>query len=505
MRDLLLTLVIALGTLLHFPANVALAEDSVEVVTDDVVYSDAGGKVVGYFARPKIEGKLPAVVLIHEWWGLNDDIKNKTRKFAELGYVALAVDLYHGQSTTDRETAGRLAGSVRGKMDVAQQNLKDAVATLKKSPHVDSNRLATIGWCFGGGWSYEMAKNDLGIKASVIYYGRFNPADDLQKMRTQIVGHFAEEDRGIRIDTVKEFQAKLKTLNGDHEIYIYPNTTHGFASREGQNPNFKKREADLAWKRTLEFLEKHVVTSKQSSDDERRELSPINIQPGKQTENFFTIPAPAEGRPDRLPVLVYTPENYDPNKQYPLLLFLHGLGESGTGEFQRLAIHGPPKLIAKEGKHFPFVVVSPQSPKPTGDFQTVIDSWKSDELMALLDNVESQYSINKSRVYVSGLSMGGFGTWRLVANHPERFAAAIPVCGGGKPEWAESLKSTPIWAFHGAKDSVVPLKGSEEMVTALQRAGGDVKLTIYPDLDHDSWTKTYDNPAIYDWLLRHSK
>ena len=238
------------------------------VKTDDVPYSEVGGKKsVGYFARPEVDGNLPAIVLIHEWWGLNEDIRSKAREFAKLGYVALAVDMYAGKSTTNPSEARKLAGEVRGNMEAAQQNLRDAVETLKKSKHVDPNRIASIGWCFGGGWSYQMAKNNLGVKASVIYYGFFNPEDDLKKMRAEIIGHFAENDRAIRVDNVKEFQAKLKTTAGDHEIYIYPNTSHGFASRKGNNPVYNSDAAELAWKRTREFLEKHVVnaTSAQKS------------------------------------------------------------------------------------------------------------------------------------------------------------------------------------------------------------------------------------------------
>ena len=229
------------------------------VKSDDVTYSDAGGnKAVGYFARPDKEGRCPAIVLIHEWWGLNDDIRSKTREFAELGYVALAVDLYNGDSTTDASQARKLAGQVRGEMELAQENLRDAIVWLKKSKHVDEDRLASIGWCFGGGWSYQIAKNDLGVKASVIYYGFFNPEDDLKKMKAELIGHFAEQDRAIRVDSVREFQAKLRTQGGDHEVYIYPNTSHGFASRKGNNPQYNDQAAQLARQRTLAFLKKHL-------------------------------------------------------------------------------------------------------------------------------------------------------------------------------------------------------------------------------------------------------
>ncbi len=239
-------------------AGIAVAEDD-QIRTEEIAYSDTGGKKsVGYLARPVKDGPCPAIILIHEWWGLNDSIRRKADDFARLGYVALAVDLYHGESTTDPNVARQLAGKVREDMEAAQQNLRDAVALLKQSKQVDPARIASIGWCFGGGWSYQMAKNNLGVKASVIYYGFFNPEDDLAKMRAQIIGHFAERDRAITIDNVKEFQARLKTLSGDHEIYIYPNTSHGFASRKGSNPEYNEQAADLAWQRTLEFLQKHL-------------------------------------------------------------------------------------------------------------------------------------------------------------------------------------------------------------------------------------------------------
>ena len=238
--------------------SVATAADS-KVTAKDVTYGKVDGKEVsGYLATPAKAGKHPGILLIHEWWGLNDDIKAKARAFAELGYVALAVDMYGGMSTTEPAEARKLAGAVRGNMDSAFANLKAAIALLKSQKGVDSDRLASIGWCFGGGWSYQIAKNNLGVKASVIYYGFFNPKDDLAKMRAEIIGHFAEKDRAIKVDNVKEFQANLKTTKGDHEIYIYSNTTHGFASRKGKNPNYDAKAAELAQQRTLAFLKKHL-------------------------------------------------------------------------------------------------------------------------------------------------------------------------------------------------------------------------------------------------------
>jgi carboxymethylenebutenolidase len=277
------------------------ARAGVATKSEDVVYSRRDGKTaVGHLARPEKEGTYPGIVLIHEWWGLTDDIKAMAREFAELGFVSLAVDLYGGESTAEPARARELAGGVRNNVDAAFANLRDAFAYLTKNG-ADADRLASIGWCFGGGWSYQIAKNDLGVKASVIYYGRFNPQDDLAKMRAEIIGHFADSDRGISLDNVKEFQAKLKTQSGGHEIYIYPNTTHGFASREGANPRFNKDAADLAWGRTIAFLGRALDV--QIASDVK--WKPVTVSAGAaaltpDNTNIKFVGKHTDQRPDRL-------------------------------------------------------------------------------------------------------------------------------------------------------------------------------------------------------------
>ena len=244
-----------LSLLFLFFSGPVLAEES-DIKTEDVVYYKNGKNVRGYLAAPADNMKHPGIILIHEWWGLNDNIRKNAREFAKLGYVALAVDLYEGHSATNPQGAMKLAGRVRDNMDEAFRNLKSAFSYLKSRPDVYPERLASIGWCFGGGWSYQIAKNNLGAKVSIIYYGQFNPKDDLQQMRALILGNFGAEDRSIKVDTVREFQAKLKTLNGNHEIYIYENAGHAFANEDGDRYN--KEAADLAWKRTTDFLKKYL-------------------------------------------------------------------------------------------------------------------------------------------------------------------------------------------------------------------------------------------------------
>ncbi|TWT38396.1 carboxylesterase family protein [Blastopirellula retiformator] len=225
-------------------------------------------------------------------------------------------------------------------------------------------------------------------------------------------------------------------------------------------------------------------------------VSPTQPTPGKQVAQQLEVKLEGQD-PEKLGYWIYLPTDYAADGQpKPLMLFLHGAGERGD-DLAKVKKHGPPKLVAKQD--LPFIIVSPQcSPNVWWN-----EAEKQEALTQLLTEIEANYNVDPTRIYCTGLSMGGFGAWSLVAKHPHKFAAALPICGGGDPELAKALTSTPLWVFHGEKDHVVPLKRSEEMVEAVNAAGGDVKLTIYPGVDHDSWTQTYENPEVFTWLLSH--
>jgi len=207
----------------------------------------------------------------------------------------------------------------------------------------------------------------------------------------------------------------------------------------------------------------------------------------------------------KLDYLLFLPDGYQAKSKQrsPLIFFLHGIGERGSDPW-KVKVHGPPK-VAEKMTNFPFIVVSPQCPE--GEW------WSSEALMALLDDVIDRYKVDTNRIYLTGLSMGGFGAWTLALEHPERFAAAAPICGGGNPLYMNSydaarraaLKSLPFRVFHGDKDTAVPLAESERMVQALKKFGCDIKLTVYPGVGHDSWTQTYANPELYEWFLGHER
>ena len=212
------------------------------------------------------------------------------------------------------------------------------------------------------------------------------------------------------------------------------------------------------------------------------------VQQAKKLEKQITFTA-------RLNYLVFLPSKYQGgNEKWPLLVFLHGSGETGD-DIEKVKLHGPPKFVESK-PDFPFIVVSPQTP---------IRTWIPEVLGALLDEVVQQYRVDEDRIYVTGLSMGGAGTWNLAAKYPDRFAAIAPICGAGRPEDAARLKGLPIWAFHGALDKPESLVQHQAMVDAVKQAGGNVQYTVYPDLKHDCWTVTYDNPQLYEWLLKHRR
>jgi predicted peptidase len=221
--------------------------------------------------------------------------------------------------------------------------------------------------------------------------------------------------------------------------------------------------------------------------------------PGKQVAAETTVKVKGDDgeRDATLRYLLYLPGEYESNAstKWPLVLFLHGSGERGD-DLEKVKIHGPPKLVAA-GKEFPFVLISPQCPANRG--------WNAEELAKLVDELANTYRLNRQKLYVTGLSMGGGGTWSLVAARPQMFAAAMPLCGRGNLDAAEKIAQTPIWVLVGDKDKAETVQNCQDMPVALKKAGGEAKLTVYPGVGHDCWTETYNNPEVYEWLLSHQR
>ncbi|HXV27114.1 MAG TPA: dienelactone hydrolase family protein [Candidatus Paceibacterota bacterium] len=223
-----------------------------DVVAVEVEYAEG---VTGYLAQPDNGGTYPALVLIHEWWGLNEDIKHTARRFAAEGYVALAVDMYDGEVAADSDRARALSSAVRADVPGAMANLSAAAAFLRSHASVRADDLAAVGWCFGGGWSFQMATGDFGLDAAVVFYGQFDPEADLSNA-PRILGHFGEEDAGIPLENVSRLSSALDAQDDGHAVYTYPGAGHAFFNyRGGENANYREDAANTAWSRTLKFLD----------------------------------------------------------------------------------------------------------------------------------------------------------------------------------------------------------------------------------------------------------
>ncbi|MEX2169138.1 MAG: prolyl oligopeptidase family serine peptidase [Pirellulales bacterium] len=227
--------------------------------------------------------------------------------------------------------------------------------------------------------------------------------------------------------------------------------------------------------------------------------------------NLFEAREFTDASDGKLNYRLLVPQNYDPVRKYPLVLFLHGAGERGDDN-ERQLVHGAGDLVKPDmRKRYPAFVVAPQCPEgkkwvevPWEAASHSLPEQASEPLtqvLKLLDDLPQEFSIDADRLYVTGLSMGGYGTWDLLARQPELIAAAIPICGGGDPEQVVRFKDIPLWAFHGDQDEAVKVERSREMITALQAAGGQPIYTEYEGVGHNSWADTYANRAVWDWLF----
>ena len=240
------------------PSPVAVVKPSQPVQGVEAAYATVGGKEVkGYLSRPaSAKGPLPGIIMIHEWWGLNDNIRRTADRLAGEGYEVLAVDLYGGQSAANPDDAKKYMMAVMNDQDAAKDNLRQAYAYLHDHEH--ATKMGVIGWCFGGGWSLQTAllfpdKLD----AAVMYYGR--PVTDVAQLSTlkmPLIGFFGELDQGITVADVDAFEKALKDAKVDAEIHEYPNAGHAFANPSGAN--YQAAAAEDSWTRTIKFFKDHL-------------------------------------------------------------------------------------------------------------------------------------------------------------------------------------------------------------------------------------------------------
>jgi predicted peptidase len=503
------------------PCGAALAADP--VIEEGIVYGKGGDVELQLdLARPgEGEGPFPAIVFIHGggWSGGNRGVyRTQIEQAARRGYVAITVSyrlMTFDQANKETTTAEPI-------YPAQIHDVKAAVRWLRanaKKYHVDPNRIGATGASAGGHLSLlvgltgpeDKLEGEGGhldqssrVQAVVNIFGPTEMASSFEKSSVAwifrlFLGGTPEEaaeryKAASPVTYVGKGDPPVLTIHGDQDELVpvanarlldetmkKAGASHTLLVLEGQGHGFQGAAAMTANAATWGFFEKHL----KGEADEPNQANP-GQQQGAQLERDRKV---------TMNYLIYLPKDYDQKESWPLLLFLHGAGERGD-DLELVKVHGPPKLIA-QGKEFPFIVVSPQCPDGK--------HWQAVELAALLDEICEKHKVDEDRIYVTGLSMGGFGTWALAAYQPERLAAILPICGGGERFWARNIAELPAWVFHGAKDEAVPLERSEQMVEALQKAGAEVKFTVYEDVAHDSWTQTYENPEVYEWLLQQKR
>ncbi|MDW0294231.1 MAG: dienelactone hydrolase family protein [Nitrososphaeraceae archaeon] len=247
-------------------SNLALSEDMKKVNLQNKTvqyFEDAQGYLVYPVSSSDSQGKLPAVVMIHEWWGLNQNIKDMANLLAKQGFVVLAADLYHGKVADNPQRAMELVQMARNNQNNSIANLQAAVKYLSLAPNVDSTKIASLGWCFGGGQSLQLALNsqEHPLAATILYYGTPLVTDkqSLSKIKWPVLGIFGDKDEAIPMGEVNQFRTSLNQSGITNEIYIYNGVGHAFANPSGDN--YAPKETADAWQKTLSFLKKYMIVT----------------------------------------------------------------------------------------------------------------------------------------------------------------------------------------------------------------------------------------------------
>jgi len=386
---------------------------------------------------------------------------------------------------------------------------KAAIEWVRKHANeynIQSNRIGIMGFSAGGT-----------VAASSMFgYTKDNRPDFVAPIYpyfpSQMIGNVANDAPPLFIVTASDdglglaphsidLYNKWLTTKHDAELHMYARGNHGFGMRKQNIPTDNWIDRFYDWMGVQGLLTKKVVDH--------------SLDVYEKKEFVF-----AEGK--TLPYRILYPANYDKNKKYPLLLFLHGAGERGKDNEKQLT-HGAKLFITEENrKNFPAIIVFPQCPEESFWAVTKIDrtvqplkiefdytaepNWPLAAANELIKKLSNEEAVDKKQIFISGLSMGGMGTFESVYRYPDLYAAALPICGGGDVNrYDKRVVKIPFWIFHGAADAVVNVKLSQEMVEKLKSLKAEVKYTEYPGVNHNSWDNAFAEPDYLSWMLKHKK
>lgn len=362
-------------------------------------------------------------------------------------------------------------------------------------------------------------------KYTIVHDGTQEAKDFSAQLSTYIKLKFAAE---LKIESEKEsdgrYEIAVKQLESEAPV--------DFALAVEADRLCLSGKSRVSYNYLFEYLKREVLVRGTTADltltpsnnvqFSQSELSKVNfvdyLQEEEKSLDLNKIFEAGSFRHEKTDLLyrLYIPADYSPEKKYPIFVNLHGAGIRGSDNKRPLAF--VKTLFQNETYGMDeFIVLVPQCPEQekwvditwadgSYDMNTVPESNEFQALVALIESLIKNYSVDEERIYAAGFSMGGYGTWNLLMNHPDLFAAGVPMCGAASPAHASTLLNTPVWAIHGVKDPTVPVSGSREMVEAIQALGGTlVKYTELPDHDHDVWNYTYKNEEIFTWLFSQRK
>ena len=482
--------------LLQSTADLAVAQQP-EVAKGKVLarsydFKEAGKKMEYSLYVPTKYDKEKAFPLIVALHGLGSSARRIIRypgftSHAEKhGYLVVAPTGYNSRGWYGaRGKGGGREGDPENLGELSEKDVMNVLALVRKEFNINEKRIYLMGHSMGGGGTWHLGATYPDIWAGL---GPIAPAsprsmEGLDKI-THIPVIVIQGDQDRLVYGARRWVARMKELKMDHQYIEIEGGGH----------------VDVAYKHFPElfaFFDARPKGAVKPSTEPKPEpvklvTTPVVKDPGQHVHRL--VLNSSTGR--NVQYLLHVPDGYkESEKSWPLILFLHGAGSVGE-ELNKIKRNGLARTLASTTDHpvKDFIVVSPQSRRR---------GWSTRMLNALLEHVLKSYKVDKQRVYLTGLSMGGYGSWSMAAAYPERFAAVVPICGGGNPATAERIKDIPIWVFHGEKDTVVPFAQSERMVKALEEVEGNVKFTRYPEAGHDAWTETYKNPRLYEWLLEH--
>lgn len=485
-----LILIISMGLLTSFMTLCAAIEPTEATIDAREFTGKDGEKLLYRVFKPANydpDKKYPLVLCLHGGGGKGNDNKSRgTQAFIALSDPEVQNDYPAFLVTPQCPQSGSWA--LRGpdrKQSVTEYPMSretklvlEILDSLQKEFSIDPSRLYVSGQSMGGRGTWDIIqRRPTMFAAAVPVCGVGDPSEAKRIAHMPIWNFHGDKDGVVPVKASRDMVTALKKEDSKVIYSELKGVNHG-----SWIPAWETEDL-IPWL----FKQRNPTPGKAQSSIKPRQYD-------RSFERKVEVTA-------KLEYLLYVHRDYpEAQEKWPLILFLHGGGEKGS-DLKKVRRQGLPKLLEKKDD-LPFIVASPQCPGNSrwSDHTQIL------ALNALLDELIEKYPVDEDRVYLTGLSMGGMGSWALGPAFPERFAAMIPICGGGNHRDARKLTDMPIWVFHGAKDRVVPISKSQEMVDALKRAGNNnVKFTVYPEAGHDSWTETYNNPEIYKWLLKHKR